>query len=538
MSATDRPPISLEDARARLRELGYLDGRVERILFRRAFEGRGGLFLPALLAGAFAAALASLAAVEAAESGFAGSLLPGVVLFAHLFTAYLLPAAAGVAVATFAADRARRPAGAALAAAFLAAAAVLALWIAGSRGLGAGRADVLPWLPPVGAAALLCASAVRSGFIARAYAHSHRLPAAPRRGLLLSAALAGLAIAAAVLAFRGESADMRPPQPAAHAQAVRILALDGLALAMSGGPGTGVRRILERGAIGWWPAAAGSPPEIWTTVATGEPPALHGVRALERIRPAGSPAALRPPAGTRWYLARLAPAVGLASRAPVSVRDRRRLAFWEVAASAGLPALAVGWWASGPWPGATVVGNEEVFARAAGGAEVDRVARRVLAERALPDGPGVATVYLPSADILRRDAAARARAAGELEEFLAAEIASAGAERRVLVVLAVDGHPSPGALGRLAVFDGERASPGRRLQVQIRPEDVAPSILSRAGVPVARDLPGRPAAALFAPGTLEETTVATYGARVPPPAARRVTDREYLEKLKSLGYLQ
>ncbi|MEO8349831.1 MAG: hypothetical protein ABI610_13040 [Acidobacteriota bacterium] len=55
---------------------------------------------------------------------------------------------------------------------------------------------------------------------------------------------------------------------------------------------------------------------------------------------------------------------------------------------------------------------------------------------------------------------------------------------------------------------------------------------------MAEDLPGEPATALFRPGTLERTQVATYGERIAPAAeTRRETDREYLEKLKSLGYL-
>ena len=39
-----------------------------------------------------------------------------------------------------------------------------------------------------------------------------------------------------------------------------------------------------------------------------------------------------------------------------------------------LPALAVGWWASGSWPGATVVENREILARTADGRTVDTVA--------------------------------------------------------------------------------------------------------------------------------------------------------------------
>ena len=74
----------------------------------------------------------------------------------------------------------------------------------------------------------------------------------------------------------------------------------------------------------------------------------------------------------------------------------------------GLPALAVGWWASGPWPGAAVVENREVLARSRDGRDVDGVA---IAEfEKLSPGRSLSAVYLAGADILRgepllRDAA-------------------------------------------------------------------------------------------------------------------------------------
>jgi hypothetical protein len=120
----------------------------------------------------------------------------------------------------------------------------------------------------------------------------------------------------------------------------------------------------------------------------------------------------------------------------------------------------------------------------------------------------------------------------------------------VLIVLAADSHPgSPAPLGRMVVFDPTspavdsdvaRGGGGSEMKsVRVSAWDAAPSILARSGVPVARDLPGRPASALFAPGTLEAATVATYGPRiVPPSAAAPESDREYLEKLRSLGYLK
>jgi hypothetical protein len=187
---------------------------------------------------------------------------------------------------------------------------------------------------------------------------------------------------------------------------------------------------------------------------------------------------------------------------------------------------------SGPWPGAAIVENREVLARSASGFDADAVAIHEF-ER-LFDGRSVAALYLPGADILRGDPPARAAALTRLAPFLDRWIARARSGEIALVVLAADSHPSAGSRGRMVVFDGEAAP----ASVRIRPVDVAPSVLARAGIPVARDLPGRAIAALFRPGSLESTAVPTYGERIVPAAlAHPETDREYLEKLKSLGYL-
>jgi hypothetical protein len=296
-----------------------------------------------------------------------------------------------------------------------------------------------------------------------------------------------------------------------------------------------VLELLARGATGWWPAERLSPPEIWTTIATGVSSRRHGVRSLARVRPKGSPQALRPPFGTSWYLRRLGPALGLVSNAPVSSGDRRALAFWEVAASAGIPSLSVGWWAAGPWPGATVIENRAIFARARDGVDADRIAWLLFAE-GVAKGYGVSTVYLPGCDIARGDPGARLTAVEAVRAWLADWVARAARGEAVFVLIAADSHArSREALGRMVVFD----KGGAPRTVQIRPVDAAPSLLARAGVPPARDLEGRPVPTLFAPGSLETVMVATYGARIAPaPAAAPASDREYLEKLRSLGYLK
>ncbi len=528
----DTGPLSLEEARRRLRELGYLDGRVERFLFRRAFEGRGGLLLPAVLLTALAASLASVAAVETAEPGFGASPRAMAVLFLHLSFAYLLPAALGGLVLLAAADRSRAPGGAAAAAGALAAMSVFALWGAGVWGLSRQLTPrALLWGVPIAAAALLAGQSARAGFLARAYAHSRVLPARRRgRIVMLAAAAAGLVGVAAALLLPGRPSSAEAPRPSPRTGAVVVVAADGLAGDLEAGGA--LADFAAAASAGWWPARPAPPPEVWSDLSTGEPPARHGVRALERVRPIGSPLAVRPPFGSAWYLKRLAPALRLASSAPVSVSDRRRLAFWEVAASAGLPSLAVGWWAAGPWPGAVVVSNEELLSTARDGLEADRRAREIFRARS-SGGERVSTVYLPGLDILRGQPERRREALEENRRFIWEEAKRARSRGDTLIVIAADSHATPDRPQRILVFDG--APPGT---LRIRPEDVAPSVLARAGVPVAQDLPGRPVETLFSPGTLETATVTTYGSRVAPAGlSPRSSDREYLEKLKSLGYL-
>src|SRR5260221_9540946 len=224
-------PLSLDEARQRLRDLGYLGGGVERYLFRRAFAGRGGLFLPAILLGAFAAAIASLAAVKTAEAGFGDSVTAALALLLQLFWAALAVAGLLALALGFAADRSRAPAGAATVLGLAAAGLVFFFWIGGAWSLSRDiEARALLWGVPVALAALLLARAVRAGFLARAYAHSRVLPAGRRRRVFLAAALTGLLAAAALFTARPR------PAPAPHllasppARAVAAVAVDGLPL--------------------------------------------------------------------------------------------------------------------------------------------------------------------------------------------------------------------------------------------------------------------------------------------------------------------
>src|SRR6185369_14431406 len=155
----------MEEARSRLRELGYLDAPVERLLFRSVFSGRLGAFFPAVLIAAFAAALAAVAAVAAGEPGAAASPRTLAAVLLHVFVADLIPAAALAFVLSKLAEHSRTPGLAATLAGFGAALAIFALWSIGTYGLARGlSAAALLWALPVGLAALLLASVVRLAF--------------------------------------------------------------------------------------------------------------------------------------------------------------------------------------------------------------------------------------------------------------------------------------------------------------------------------------------------------------------------------------
>ena len=528
------PRPTLEEARQRLRELGYLQGPVERYVFRRAIGPVSGLVVPVVAAVAAALAAAETAAVASSQFRYGGSPRAAALFFLELGVVALLPATVFAAILSTAAARSRRPGRGAAVFALIASGSVLLVWLAGTWRLGAESVPaVLLWGIPAILGALLAGVTARAAFLARAFARSGRLPERRRRAMLLFAAAGALSVAAVFLATRREPDRPAPPLPSPRAGMLVVVGIDGLALDTRNDRGEqAFTRLFSQGATGRWAAERASPAEIWTDLATGVPAARHGVRALEWVRPWGLPA-LRPPFGTAWYFRGVGLAAGSVSRAPVSAGERRSPAFWEVAAAAGLPSLAVAWWASGPWPGADVVENREVLARSSGGLDADSVAIAEFERRA--EGKKVAAVYLPGADILRDDLPGRRAALARVWLFLDRRIARAVSGESALVVIAADSHPAPGSFGRMVVFEKGNLPQS----TAIRPFDVAPSLLARAGIPVARDLAGRPASVLFPPGALDTATVATYGDRVAPPVAARSreTDREYLEKLKSLGYL-
>ena len=99
------------------------------------------------------------------------------------------------------------------------------------------------------------------------------------------------------------------------------------------------------------------PARMWTTVATGQPPARHGVQGLETRRVAGMLGSLpaREPSTVGRAIRGATDLVRLTQPAIASGTERNAKTFWEVAAEAGLRTAVVNWWAT--WPARAEAGT-------------------------------------------------------------------------------------------------------------------------------------------------------------------------------------
>ncbi|MFI5182261.1 MAG: hypothetical protein ACHQPI_12815, partial [Thermoanaerobaculia bacterium] len=321
---------------------------------------------------------------------------------------------------------------------------------------------------------------------------------------------------------------------------------------------------------------------FWTTVATGESAARHGIGALDLVRIAGVSAPFRPVGISAFFLGRVLPAGGVARRESVTAAARRVPAAWEVSRRAGIASLVVNWWTTYPAGegGGTILSNHLAFAARSGGSLAgegwppEAVARAATfaqpasgaagsLERLVADArgmdafalgtfldalererPRLGLLYLPGLDILGSALSEPERSASDrvaLAEALTAEARSIRAflddsswqkGLDLLVVLFDGGRSEAGGLVRLA---GPLARSGA--DENLAPADVAPTVLAALGVPASRETAGKVRAELLQPGAASSATVASWGVR-PRGAAVVVDPKEYVENLKSLGYLK
>ncbi len=540
-----------------------------------------------------AAAIASvflagaLAAVQTAVVSLASALSPGdaAVLFLWLLVGALAVAAAVVSALMLGAwarsrgrtdgDLASTEAGIAvglLAGALGAAAALPVLE-------SAGKAWAASVLLLVAGSVFLSVRVARSVTATVLLASGRDLLLRRRTGLVVSVVLLLLAAGASFVLLRPGVEPDEPLVVAPTGAKVVVVGIDGWSDRL---PGEGEPPLAGGPS---YEKVSGDPAAFWTTVATGESVARHGVGALDLVRVAGVSAPVQPVAGTGWLLGRVLPAVGLSSRESVTSASRRVPAAWEVASRAGIASLAVGWWTTYPATagGATVLSNHLYFAARSGGtlagegwpADAAERAARLVPRPASGEGEGrlardatgldafyrtvfdaessalaprLSLVYLPGLDILSQALGEPGRSAAErvvLAEALREEARAVGRfaaslpERSgaSLVVLVLDG--GRGSAGGRVVFLGPLARVGASGSGSgnIRPEDVAPTVLAALGVPASRSAAGRVRAEYLVPGSLDARSVASWGRR-PRGTAPPIDPRAYVENLKSLGYLR
>jgi hypothetical protein len=575
--------LSLDAARERLREKGYLDRGVEGAVLKGALAARSrtrALLLGAATGALFLAVAVALAGAVLHAVSSALPLRDGAILFLWLLAgaaalaALLVAALVGLALLRARLRGDADEASTEVAVAFGVLAGVAGVVAARPALETAGVAGVVSVFAAV-ALAVLIAVRVARGLAFTVFAASGRflLPTFRRGRLagLLAGGAALLAVGAALVA-RPSPAPEGPLVVAANTRRIVVVGVDG----WNGEP----------------PAAAGAraaylksvrdPAAFWTTVATGETARRHGIGALDLVRVRGVGSLVRPLSGAGVYLGHILPALHLARLESVTAAARRVPAGWEVAGRAGIPSLTVNWWTTYPASegGGLVLGNHLFFAARAGATlagegwpaeAVERAAR--LAPRLAPEPgslerlvedargldafataafrdadarekPRLALVYLPGLDILSSALASPERSAADrvvLAEALTAETASvrsfladhallSGAD---LVVLVLDaGRREPGGV---VVLEGPLARNGASGRME--PADLAPTVLAVLGVPAARDIAGKTRSEFLVEGATTPESIASWGRRRAgtPPS---VDPKEYVENLRSLGYLR
>jgi hypothetical protein len=167
--------------------------------------------------------------------------------------------------------------------------------------------------------------------------------------------------------------DHPPLTVVSRGAALRVVAIDGFDAAMYDAFASELNaRFLGRRMR--LAAQDGSDPaRAWTTIATGQPPAVHGVLGIETRRVAGVQGSVAASGGTIPRAIRAATDLVRLTRPSVASRDERRSkTVWEVAEEAGLRTAVVNWWATWPAPpGNGIVISDRAVLRLEQGGELD-----------------------------------------------------------------------------------------------------------------------------------------------------------------------
>ena len=620
----------VDDLRRQLRALGYLDAGVDRFLLAPTQDTRRPAalaFLSSLRVGILGGLLLGPAAaigVGGRVPGLVSGIRDAFVIALYLGIVFFVALAATAFLASLAARMFVRPAGGFARRARLitnGVGAVIALacltyltfwWRNANAGFGWSAPLWTTFALAVAVAiSLLIGHAIRTTAlavlaIARPAAELPPVPSKSWRLIVVGGTLA-LAGAATVLGLTA-APDLTANLPAltivGGGQRVRVIAIDGVDRRMLADAHwvddqaeVGARFRLE-------PQDTSDPARGWTTIATGEPPSVHGVRGLETRRVAGLRGTFTNNSAIARSIGAATDLVRLTQPSIASGEERRSMTIWEVAERAGLRTAVVNWWAT--WPAtaadATVISDRAVLRLEQGGklnAEISpaplypllqsrwatiREGARAAADTAFstvadpsiaatlrrsagldatiiglakalpPPDRDLDVVYLPGLDIAQHALFASERS-GALLPSRAAERVAALKTYYTFLGDALGGwlRPRPGEVVILVTEPGRVESPAEGTVTVYRPrtadgpsgiedrgmaqvDDLAPTILNVLGVPLSRELPGRPLGP-FAP---PPTYVATYGRPFapPPPRSGKPLDQEMIDRLRSLGYVK
>jgi hypothetical protein len=608
-------PLPVDDLRQKLKDLGYLGTGVDRFVLAPARQERSAAriaagaslrvgLLAAILLGP-AAAVGIAARLPQLVTGFGDAsivalylaLLFGisgaVLTFLAALATRMIVRSGGIGVTAKRARFAATTAGILISAACL---AYLALWWSAVNPGPAWRAPV--WTAAVLAAALAIslvighAVAVTVGAVlARESAPGSVPEPAPSRHraaflLRIAAFAAAAALLVAAVGPRGTSATPVPSPDFAvvpTGQRVVVIGIDGFDPELIGIP-IHLDSIVVP-AVAFAPSGGDTDPaRVWTTIATGVPPARHGISALELRRVAGLEGALAPGASrTASAVAAATDLLKLARPTVASGSLRRAKPFWDVAAEKGLSTAVVNWWATWPAAGpATVLSDRAVLRLENAGAldaeiwppelydrlrpdwskishEARQIASKTFEAIDQPDlrsalirsaeldattallgghpavgGRDLVAIYLPGLDIAQHALAAadstptasalqaRAAAIRRYHYFCGGLVAQfAGLDRALVIVVTHPGRVSSAARAAIAVYGLVGAQ--RVAGVPATIADVAPTVLYALGLPSARDLSGRPLTELFNKAFVEHHPVRMVDTYGPPsaPAAQR-----------------
>jgi hypothetical protein len=373
---------------------------------------------------------------------------------------------------------------------------------------------------------------------------------------------------------------------------VRVLGIDGLDRRMADqmiarGEMPYLQALLAGGAHAVLRAEPEQVPAIvWTTIATGRGPEAHGIHSTGARRLPGMRMPM-PITGDDPFARALRSATDvlrLGRAQPATSVLRGAKTFWNVASEKGLRVGVVNWWAT--WPADAVNGyvvtERALFKLEKGGSfegetappEVfDRL--RPLAARATekPRGidefalaaaralsgsrpPDVEAIYLPGLDIATMQQVGEG--GGADLAGLDARLDAVRAYYRFadgLIGQAVDGMAASDVLvlvgdpGRMArrsgTAEGLLAVRGAIVRAgdlgTVTERDIAPTVLHLAGLPKSGELEGRVLEDALSPAFRAAhpvRTVTSYGRRFAGRPAESAFDRDMLEQLRSLGYVQ